>query len=121
VRRNDPAEAPLSHIHRQVYEKVSARIALTYRPAPRDTSGVKLPKPIEQLTELLARNTHENWARQRLENGWRWGPERNDERKEHPNLVPYEQLSEADKEYDRRTAMETLKAIVALGYRIEKA
>jgi hypothetical protein len=104
-----------------LYEKVEARIALTYRPAPRDTSGVSLPKPIEQLTELLARNTHENWARQRLEDGWRYGPERNDERKEHPNLVPYEELSEADKEYDRRTAMETLKAIVALGYRIEKA
>src|SRR5262249_55787800 len=104
-----------------VCEKVEARIALTYRPAPRDTSGVSLPKPIEQLTGLLARNTHENWARQKLDDGWRYVPERNDERKEHPNLVPYEELSEEDKEYDRRTAMETLKAILALGYRIEKA
>lgn len=94
---------------------------MTYRPAPRDTSGVSLPKPIEQLTGLLARNTRENWARQKLDDGWRYVPERNDERKEHPNLVPYEELSEEDKEYDRRTAMETLKAILALGYRIEKA
>ncbi len=94
---------------------------MTYKPAPRDTSGVVLPRPIEALTELLARNTHENWARQRIAEGWRYGPQRDDERKEHPNLVPYEELSEADKEYDRSTAMETIKAILALGYRIEKA
>ena len=93
---------------------------MTYKPAPRDTSGIVLPRPIEALTELLARNTHENWARQRIAEGWRYGPQRDDERKEHPNLVPYEELSEADKEYDRSTAMETIKAILALGYRIEK-
>ena len=96
-------------------------IAVTYRPSPRDTSGVALPTPIERLTELLAKNTHEIWARQRLADGWRWGPRRDDERKEHPNLVPYEELSEEDKDYDRRTAMETIKTILALGYRIEKA
>ncbi len=94
---------------------------MTYEPAPRDTSGVVLPRPIEALTELLARNTHENWARQRIAEGWRYGPQRDDERKEHPNLLPYEELSEADKEYDRSTAMETIKAIHALGYRIERA
>ncbi len=94
---------------------------MTYKPAPRDTSGVVLPRPIEALTELLARNTHENWARQRIAEGWSHGPRRDDARKEHPNLVPYEELSEADKDYDRSTAMETIKAILALGYRIEKA
>jgi len=73
------------------------------------------------LTELLARNTHENWARQRLADGWRHGPKRDDARKEHPGLVPYESLSEEEKNYDRRTAIETLKTIVALGYRIVKA
>lgn len=91
-----------------------------YRPAPRDTSTVRLPKEIEELTELLARNTHENWARQRLADGWRYGPRRDDDKKEHPGLVPYEKLSEKEKEYDRRTAIETLKTILAMGYRIEK-
>ena len=94
---------------------------MTYKPAPEDTSDVVLPRPIEGLTELLARNTHENWARQRIEEGWRYGPTRDDARKEHPNLVPYEELSESDKDYDRRTAMETIKTILALGYRVEKA
>ena len=93
---------------------------MTYKPAPRDTLSVVLPRPIEALTELLARNTRENWARQRTAEGWRYGPQRDGARKEHPSLVPYEELSEAEKEYDRRTAMETIKTILALGYRIEK-
>jgi hypothetical protein len=100
---------------------VNEEISVVYKPSPRDTSGIVLPEPIERLTELLAKNTHENWARLRIEEGWRYGQERDDAHKKHPNLVPYEELSEADKEYDRRTAMETLKAILALGYRIEKA
>ena len=94
---------------------------MDYRPAPRDTAGVRLPPEIVELTELLARNTHENWARQRLADGWRYGPKRDDAKKEHPSLVPYETLSKSEKEYDRRTAIETLKTIVALGYRIAKA
>ncbi len=93
---------------------------MEYQPAPRDTSDVELPKFLLDLTEMLARNTHENWARQRMNDGWRYGARRDDAKKEHPSLVPYDQLSEEEKEYDRRTAMETLKTIYALGYRIEK-
>ncbi|MDQ6892667.1 MAG: RyR domain-containing protein [Acidobacteriota bacterium] len=93
---------------------------MDYRPAPRDTSDVELPRPVRDLTELLAKNAHENWARQRMDDGWKYGPKRDDARKEHPSLVPYEQLSESEKEYDRRTAMETLKTILSLGYRIDR-
>lgn len=93
---------------------------MEYRPAPRDTSAVELPGSIRELTELLAKNTHENWSKQRMSEGWRYGPRRDDERKEHPSLVPYEQLSESEKEYDRRTAIETVKTILSLGYRIER-
>lgn len=93
---------------------------MAYQPKPRDTSGVRLPKEISSLTEELARNTHENWAKQRMAEGWRYGPRRDDAKKEHPSLVPYEQLSESEKDYDRTTAMETVKTILALGYRIAK-
>ena len=55
-----------------------------------------------------------------MSQGWRRGPERNDSRKEHPCLIPYEELPESEKTYDRNTALETLKAIQALGYRITK-
>jgi len=91
-----------------------------YEPRPIDTSGVNLTADILELTELLAGNAHDLWARQRMAEGWRYGPQRDDARKEHPSLVPYEELSESEKEYDRQAAMETLKGIIALGYRIEK-
>ena len=94
---------------------------MDYKPAPRDTSSVRLPEDLAALTELLARNTHENWARLRMAEGWTYGPKRDDATKTHPSLVPYEQLSESEKDYDRATAMETVKTILALGYRIEKA
>jgi class 3 adenylate cyclase len=92
---------------------------VAYKPRPIDTSGVTLPEEVLELTELLAKNTHEIWARQRVSERWRYGAERNDERLEHPGLVPYEELSEVEKQYDRNTALETLKTIISLGYRIE--
>lgn len=95
--------------------------AITYEPKPIDTSEVQLNGDIVELTEQLAENAHEVWARRRLDDGWRYGQQRDEARKEHPSLVPYQDLSEAEKEYDRSTAIETLKAMIALGYRIEKA
>lgn len=92
-----------------------------YRPAPIDTSGVELSDEILELAERLAENVHDIWARERLADGWRHGPRRDDGRREHPGLVPYAELSESEKKYDRNTALQTLKAVVALGYRIEKA
>jgi len=91
-----------------------------YLPQPLDTSHIELSADLVELTELLARNTHDIWAQQRLAQGWKYGAERNDERKEHPCLVAYEELPESEKEYDRKTAMETLKVIGKLGFRIEK-
>lgn len=93
---------------------------MAYDPKPIDTSHVKLTNEILNLTELLAKNAHDIWAEQRMFEGWTWGPERNDATKKHPNLVPYEQLPESEKDYDRNMAILTLKAIIALGYRIEK-
>jgi RyR domain len=97
----------------------SGDAGVTYRPEPVDTSGVVLSDELRDLTEVLAKNAHELWARLRLEQGWRWGPLRDDARKEHPSLVPYEQLPESERQADRETAMGTLKLILALGYRIE--
>ena len=93
---------------------------MEYTPLPHDTTHVTLPREIEELTEIMARNTHEIWSRNRLADGWVWGPQRDDRDKQHPGLVPYEELSETEKEYDRATALETLKLILSLGYRIEK-
>jgi ryanodine receptor 2 len=91
---------------------------MDYHPQLIDTSRVILPESLRDLLEVLAANTHEHWAAQRIADGWVYGPARNDARKEHPCLVPYEQLPDSEKEYDRITAIETLKAIVAQGYQI---
>lgn len=95
-----------------------ARNPLTYTPEPIRTAGIRLPAELEGLTELLAKNAHENWARQRIADGWTLGPKRDDKKKTHPCLIPYEELPDSERTYDRMTAMETIKAIVALGYRI---
>jgi hypothetical protein len=92
-----------------------------YEPRPIDTSAIELSDDLLGLTEKLAENAHDNWARRRMSEGWTWGPARDDPARRHPDLVPYRELSEAEKHYDRDTAMETLRAIIALGYRIEPA
>lgn len=95
-------------------------ISKEYTPSPADTSGVVLPEELEALVESLAENVHEVWAKSRMDQGWTYGPERNDALKQHPGLVPYADLPEAEKDYDRNTALGTLKLIVGLGYRIER-
>ena len=89
-----------------------------YNPAPIDTSGIELPVNLLQLTEEIAKNVHEVWAAGRISEGWKWGPTRDDKKKETPCLVPYEELSEEEKSYDRNTAVETIKLVLALGYKI---
>jgi len=91
---------------------------MTYQPKPIDTSAAQLPPELRELTERLAENAHELWAAQRIGEGWSYGPERDDRARHHPNLVPYMDLSEGEKEYDRLTAVGTLKAILILGYLI---
>ena len=84
----------------------------TYTPRPLDTASIALPGSLQDLLEQLAENTHEVWAATRLAQGWTYGPHRDDPTKKHPCLVPYDDLPESEKEYDRRTAEETLKAIL---------
>ena len=99
----------------------SGKDIVMYQPKPIDTAHVRLPDSITELIERLAENSHDIWAQQRIADGWTYGPQRDDPAKKHPDLVPYDQLPESEKEYDRSTAMQTLRAIVALGYRIERA
>lgn len=92
---------------------------MNYIPKPIDTSDVRLTVEHLKLTELLAKNSHELWAQQRLADGWNYGVQRDDTHKEHPGLVAYENLSESEKQYDRITAIGFLKTLIALGYRLE--
>ncbi len=89
-----------------------------YKPKPIDTSDVVLPPDLELLAEKMAKNVHEVWADSRLAEGWCYGEERDDAKKTHPCLIPYEELPEEEKEYDRNTSIGTLKLIMKLGFKI---
>ena len=89
-----------------------------YNPHPRDLSSINLPAELDALVEALAENVHDLWARSRMDSGWTYGPERDDAKKTNPCLVPYGELPESEKTYDRDTALATIKFIIADGWRI---
>lgn len=83
-----------------------------------DTGDIELPAELQKLSEELARNVHEVWSANRRADGWSYGPVRNDEKKQHPCMVPYDELPEREKDYDRSTSLETLKFILKSGFSI---
>lgn len=91
-----------------------------YKPEPVDTSNIAVSEEILLLREKIAKNVHDVWAVGRMREGWVYGEKRDDKKKTSPCLVPYEELSDEEKEYDRNTAFETLKLIISLGYDIVK-
>ena len=93
---------------------------MQYIPSPIYTADVRLPEDLLPLSELLAENTHEVWAAGRAAEGWTYGETRDDAKKQTPCMVPYADLPETEKEYDRSTALETIRLILKLGYRISK-
>ena len=91
-----------------------------YDPQPIDVTNYQIPNDIDDLIEAIAENSHDIWARQRMDDGWTYGEKRDDEHKKHPDLVPYSDLPEKEKEYDRITARGILQLIQRLGYKIQK-
>ena len=91
-----------------------------YTPKPVDTSAVVLSEDLLELTEKIAGNVHEVWAVGRIKEGWIYGEVRDDSKKTTPCLVPYDELSDNEKEYDRNTALETIRLIISLGYEVKK-
>ena len=90
-----------------------------YQPKPADTSGIKLPRGIADVVDKLAENSHDVWAKQRISEGWTYGPKRDDLQKKHPDLVAYADLPESEKEYDRMLSTQTIRLILSLGYEIK--
>ena len=91
-----------------------------YEPKPIDTNDVILPEELLSLTENIAENVHNVWALGRISEGWIYGEKKDADKKTTPLLIPYNALPEGEKEYDRNTALETLKLIIKLGYKIVK-
>ncbi|MBQ4264885.1 MAG: Ryanodine receptor Ryr [Clostridia bacterium] len=90
----------------------------TYTPNPIDTSHVPFPPELNDILEVIAKSVHDTWAQQRIRDGWRWGPFKDDREKTTPLLVPYEDLPYEEQEYDRITARQTILQLLSNGYRI---
>ena len=91
-----------------------------YTPKPVKTDDVVLPEELCELSEMIAKNTHEVWSAGRIRDGWTYGEVRDDAARTHPCLIPYEELTEEERAYDRATSMETLRLVIKLGYKIVK-
>ena len=92
-----------------------------YEPQPVNLGSIWLTDDLQELQEAIAENAHEVWAAARMKEGWTYGPERDDVRKKHPDLVPYSSLPDNEKEYDRKMAFDTIKLVKKLGFEIVKA
>lgn len=99
---------------------ISSNSMKTYTPKPIDLSDVELTEDLDELREAIAENAHEIWAVNRQAEGWTYGPQRDDQLKQTPDMVPYSQLPEGEKEYDREMAMKTIKLLKKLGYDLIK-
>lgn len=99
---------------------VTKRGVRKYDPSPIDASSFKLEGDLEELMEAIAENAHDIWAKARLEDGWKYGDVRDDKHKRHPDLVPYSDLTDSEKKYDRIMARGTLELVQRLGYKITK-
>lgn len=94
--------------------------AQTYHPKLIDLKHVDLPEGFNELRETIAENAHDMWAMERQSEGWTYGLKRDDSKLETPDMVPYGNLPESEKEYDRIMAEDTLRLLMALGYKVEK-
>lgn len=100
------------------YMVTATKTANGYNPQPINVEDIDFDANLEELTEAIAENAHDIWARARMDEGWTYGPVRNDALKQHPDLVPYSQLLDSEKEYDRIMAMNTLRLVRRLGFDI---
>lgn len=88
-------------------------------PAPLDTSVVSLPPEYLRLAEALALNDHCRWGNTLINLGWHYGPQFDPVRQTHPHLQPFHALPEDVKAAKLKIFLENLKAVLALGYRLD--
>jgi len=91
-----------------------------YEPHPLNLDDVPIEPELLELREAIAENAHEVWAKTRKDEGWSYGPVRDDARKLHPDMLPYNLLPESEKEYDRLMAINTIKLVKKLGWELKK-
>lgn len=74
----------------------------------------------DAMMEKLAEAAHMVWMEGKLRDGWKYGPVTDKEKKIHSCLVPYDQLTEPDRESDRDMVRGIPRILAAAGYKIVK-
>lgn len=102
---------------RLVRETLSSAVAVgrTWGPVPPGADPDDTDPTEAQLDEM-ARREHESWRARHLAAGWRHGSRRDDVRRTHPLLVPWEKVDEAGRAKTRRAVLDALGLLRAMGY-----
>ncbi|TGZ67043.1 hypothetical protein CRM22_004998 [Opisthorchis felineus] len=82
------------------------------------TNHIQLPSNVEVFRDRLAENLHDMWSMRKIDQGWKYGERRDDQRGLHPCLTTFAKLPPQDRQYNVTLAYETLRTIVGLGYNI---
>ncbi|XP_045464164.1 ryanodine receptor isoform X4 [Harmonia axyridis] len=90
-----------------------------YKPAPLDLGAITLTPKLEELVDQLAENTHNLWAKERIQQGWTYGLNEDSEMMRSPHLVPYSKVDDAIKKANRDTASETVRTLLVYGYNLD--
>ncbi|SRR6266849_5162048 len=70
------------------WQKQSARDGVVANLVP---GGLRIRQP---------EDSHNSWMETKLRTGWRWGPKKDPEKKEHPSLLPYRSLTPEERRKD---------------------
>ena len=79
------------------------------------------PRPLslpDEAIELLSKIEHRRWMADKYLCGYVYGPERDDARMQHPDLKPWEALSESDRDKDRHNILQIPQLLAMLGQAI---
>ncbi|XP_075211293.1 ryanodine receptor [Lycorma delicatula] len=90
-----------------------------YKPAPLDLTAITLNPKMEELVDQLAENTHNLWAKERIQQGWTYGLNEDPDMLRSPHLVPYSKVDDAIKKANRDTASETVRTLLVYGYNLD--
>ncbi|XP_071665441.1 ryanodine receptor 3 isoform X11 [Patagioenas fasciata] len=91
-----------------------------FDPKPVNTANLVLPEKLEYIVSKYAEHSHDKWAFDKTNSGWKYGVSLDENMKTHPLIRPFKTLTEKEKEIYRWPARESLKTMLAMGWSLER-
>ncbi|XP_074985826.1 ryanodine receptor 3 isoform X13 [Caretta caretta] len=91
-----------------------------FDPKPINTINLTLPEKLEYIVSKYAEHSHDKWACDKSNSGWKYGVSLDENMKTHPLIRPFKTLTEKEKEIYRWPARESLKTMLAMGWSLER-